>query len=499
MPTNQTAQALASGSVDAIAAWQPNSGQALKEVPGSTAIFTSANAPGLIYDLLYVSPESLSKRKDDWKKVVKVWFRVVDFIKDDKNKAEYLKIMSARVGLKPEAYEPLMKGTHFLDAAENKKHFAKGKDLASVYGSSQVVDDFNMKNAVYKKAQDVDAYLDGPAPKPAPRRPARDNSPSSMTGSARPLSDRPAPSGLPRRRIFWLPAFLLLLWCAVSYTPFIWHPMVAITDPGSVDYFQKDMQVDRAEFAGENAKASAEGRAPAAGTRENPVYLPAPHRVAKALVTAFRTPPLRDGEPWLHESLGHSIRIIALGFLLSALVGPAAGDPVRHLRPGLAAVRTLRGFHPLHARARLRRPVRGRPRHRRRAQGGHHLHRHLFPDGARGRQHHAVPARAPAGGRPDPGRAAAASLLLNVVVPGVLPLLYRDMRILLGWAWTYLIVAELIGASSGISFFIYQQAKYRNYDNVYAAIIIIGLIGVGTDILLKRLGRWFFPWEKKEA
>ncbi len=160
MPTNQTAQALASGSVAAIAAWQPNSGQALKEAPGSSAIFTSANAPGLIYDLLYVSPESLAKRKEDWKKVVKVWFRVVDFIKDDKNKAEYLKIMSARVGLKPEQYEPLMKGTHLLDLAENKKHFKAGKDLSSVAGSSKIVDDFNMKNAVYKKAQDVSSYLD---------------------------------------------------------------------------------------------------------------------------------------------------------------------------------------------------------------------------------------------------------------------------------------------------------------------------------------------------
>lgn len=161
MPTNQTPQALASGSVSAIAAWQPNSGQALKEVPGSSAIYTSADAPGLIYDLLYVSPESLAKRREDWKKVVKVWFKVVDFIKDDKNKAEYLKIMSARVGLKPETYEPLMKGTRFLDLAGNAKHFAEGKDLASVLGSSAVVDDFNVKNAVYKKAQDVKAYLDG--------------------------------------------------------------------------------------------------------------------------------------------------------------------------------------------------------------------------------------------------------------------------------------------------------------------------------------------------
>jgi NitT/TauT family transport system substrate-binding protein len=161
MPTNQTAQALASGSVAAIAAWQPNSGQALKEVPGSTAIFTSANAPGLIYDLLCVSPESLAKRKEDWKKVVKVWFRVAEYLKDEKNKAEYLKIMSARVGLKPDQYEPLMKGTNFLDLAGNKKHFAAGKDLSSVSGSSSVVDEFNVKNAVYKKAQDVNSYLDG--------------------------------------------------------------------------------------------------------------------------------------------------------------------------------------------------------------------------------------------------------------------------------------------------------------------------------------------------
>jgi len=160
MPTNQTAQGLASGSVAAIAAWQPNSGQALHDVPGSKAIYTSADAPGLIYDLLYVNPESLSKRKADWTKVTKVWFKVVDFIKDDKNKAEYLKIMSARVGLKPEAYAPLMAGTHFLNLAENKKHFAEGKDLSSVYGSSQIVDEFNVKNAVYKQAQTVNAYLD---------------------------------------------------------------------------------------------------------------------------------------------------------------------------------------------------------------------------------------------------------------------------------------------------------------------------------------------------
>ena len=76
-----------------------------------------------------------------------------------------------------------------------------------------------------------------------------------------------------------------------------------------------------------------------------------------------------------------------------------------------------------------------------------------------------------------------------------MPQLYRDQRILLGWAWTYLIVAELIGTSSGITFFITQQARYQHFENVYGAILIIGLVGSLTDVALGRLGRWLFPWD----
>jgi NitT/TauT family transport system substrate-binding protein len=59
-PTHQTAQVLATKDVDAIGAWQPNSGQALKSVPGSKAVFSSADEPGLIYDFVSVSPQSLA-------------------------------------------------------------------------------------------------------------------------------------------------------------------------------------------------------------------------------------------------------------------------------------------------------------------------------------------------------------------------------------------------------------------------------------------------------
>jgi NitT/TauT family transport system permease protein len=306
---------------------------------------------------------------------------------------------------------------------------------------------------------------------------------------------------LPARSGPWpaLGAFLLplLAWCAISYAPFLWHPEVAITDPGSVDWFAPDMRVERSAFRAENAKAVSEGRAPARGRRENPVYLPAPHEVARALATAFTTPPQRTGDPWLHESLGHSIRIIALGFLLSALAGIPLGLlcgcfalASRLSEPFLDFIR----YMPAPVFGALCVAVLGigdAPKVAIIFIGTFLQMALVVANTTRGLPLPLLEAAQTLG-------AGQRQLLFSVVVPGVLPPLYRDLRILLGWAWTYLIVAELIGASSGISFFIYQQAKYRNYANVYAAIIIIGLIGLGTDLALKALGRRLFPWEKAD-
>lgn len=102
--TNETPQVLASGQVDAIGAWQPISGQAMKGLPGSRPLYTSAKAPGLIYDVLAASPASLAAHKDDYAKIIKVWDKVVHYINDPKTQADAVKIMAKRVGLKPEEY-----------------------------------------------------------------------------------------------------------------------------------------------------------------------------------------------------------------------------------------------------------------------------------------------------------------------------------------------------------------------------------------------------------
>jgi len=161
VPTNETPQVLASGDVDAIVAWQPSSGQALGLVPGSKPIYTSANEPGLIYDMLAVSPESLAARRDDWKKVIKVWYRAVAYLKDPNTADDAIKIMAARVGLEPAQYKPFLKGTNILTREEANKFMVKGDGFKSIYGSTKISDDFNVANKVYKTPEVIEDYIDG--------------------------------------------------------------------------------------------------------------------------------------------------------------------------------------------------------------------------------------------------------------------------------------------------------------------------------------------------
>ncbi len=158
-PTNNTPQTLGSGQVAAIGAWYPVSGQALKQVAGSKKLFTSAEAKGLIYDVLEVSPGSLSQRKDDWAKVVKVYYKCVEYLKDPKTQEDAVKIMAAKVGADPAEYGKNIPGTHFLTTAEAKAALKKGPGLDSIYGSLEIGNKFNLDNKVYKDTQKAEDYV----------------------------------------------------------------------------------------------------------------------------------------------------------------------------------------------------------------------------------------------------------------------------------------------------------------------------------------------------
>ena len=79
--------------------------------------------------------------------------------------------------------------------------------------------------------------------------------------------------------------------------------------------------------------------------------------------------------------------------------------------------------------------------------------------------------------------------------PGVLD----NMRIGIGWAWTYLIVAELVAASTGIGHVILSASRFLRTDEIIAGIITIGILGLLTDALFRWLYWMLFPYSERVA
>ena len=159
-PTNNMPQTLASGSVAAVGAWYPISSQALLSAPGSKRLFTSADAKGLIYDVLAVNPTSLATHHDDWAKVAAIYYKCVAYLMDPATRADAIKIMAAKVQQKPEDYAKNVPGTHFETLAEAKANY-KGNAGAAInlHDSMALSDKFSLDNAVYKVSQKPEDYI----------------------------------------------------------------------------------------------------------------------------------------------------------------------------------------------------------------------------------------------------------------------------------------------------------------------------------------------------
>lgn len=157
--TQELSQIFNTPNIDAIALWHPFGLQALKNVPGSKVIYDSSKTPGLIYDVLSVNIPNIEKRKDEWKRLIIVWDKVVKYLDDPATHADGIKIMADRANVAPQELENLMAGTTLLDLEDNKRAFQKGEGLDSLYGSSYNVNKFNIKVGIYKDSPDVDKTI----------------------------------------------------------------------------------------------------------------------------------------------------------------------------------------------------------------------------------------------------------------------------------------------------------------------------------------------------
>ena len=85
-------------------------------------------------------------------------------------------------------------------------------------------------------------------------------------------------------------------------------------------------------------------------------------------------------------------------------------------------------------------------------------------------------------------------IVARVLLPGAAPHIAETLRLVLGWAWTYVIVAELIGAEQGIGHRIMDSQRFLDTGQMIFGIFMIGVIGLVTDYALKALNMRLYPW-----
>ena len=82
----------------------------------------------------------------------------------------------------------------------------------------------------------------------------------------------------------------------------------------------------------------------------------------------------------------------------------------------------------------------------------------------------------------------------HVIFPAALPGILDTLRVTMGWAWTYLVVAELVAANSGLGFISLKAMRGFQVDTIFLAIALIGILGLLTDLGFRLLKRWVAPW-----
>lgn len=93
--------------------------------------------------------------------------------------------------------------------------------------------------------------------------------------------------------------------------------------------------------------------------------------------------------------------------------------------------------------------------------------------------------------------ASKAALISRVILPNSWPAIWDAMRLQVGAAWTFVILAEIVGANSGLGHLMVESQRFLRTDNIFAVIIVVGLLGILTDYIFKVSYKLFFPWTEK--
>ena len=86
-------------------------------------------------------------------------------------------------------------------------------------------------------------------------------------------------------------------------------------------------------------------------------------------------------------------------------------------------------------------------------------------------------------------------IVSRIVLPWSMPAIWDDLRISAGWAWSYLVLAELVAGNNGLGYFIIQSQRYLQIERVFAGILFVGILGALTDIFFRILASKLFQWK----
>lgn len=87
-------------------------------------------------------------------------------------------------------------------------------------------------------------------------------------------------------------------------------------------------------------------------------------------------------------------------------------------------------------------------------------------------------------------------ILRRIVLPASAPGVWDTLRISLGWAWTWLVLAELVAATTGLGYRITTAQRFFNTDLIIGYVIVLGVLGLVTDQIMRAMGRRFFRYEE---
>jgi len=152
-PASDVPELLSSGTIDAGQTWEPYQSQALAD--GYLLLSSTADAPGIVTDVLMFKKRFIEERPGDVERVLKALFRALQFRKDNPT-ASYA-IMAKATGVSAGSLKGTILGNIFPDLEQNKKSFEKNNDLMSLFHSGKIISDFFMDKRVISAPIDLEA------------------------------------------------------------------------------------------------------------------------------------------------------------------------------------------------------------------------------------------------------------------------------------------------------------------------------------------------------